>query len=147
MLPWLWRYVLCLVPGYSGVFLRMQIIQELALCWSLCVAWVSFLCAMCCWDLITPENTWCGCLLQPSKQAVAVLVLTLTDAHLPPSPTPTGGQTPSDACTVCPAGTFSANRGTEKCLSCPLGFWSQEGAESEEQCYPINQCPAGTGEQ
>jgi hypothetical protein len=29
---------------------------------------------------------------------------------------------------------------------CPLGFSSPEGAQSEDQCYPVNVCPAGTGE-
>lgn len=31
------------------------------------------------------------------------------------------------------------------CRPCPLGFVSPEGAHSEEQCYAINICPAGTG--
>lgn len=57
-----------------------------------------------------------------------------------------GGNTPQDACTLCPAGTYSANIGTERCTPCQAGFTSAEGAGDESECYPAEVCPAGTGE-
>lgn len=56
-----------------------------------------------------------------------------------------GGDSPSDACTMCPRGTYSANKGTERCLHCPLGYTSPEGSSSVDDCHPIDVCPAGTG--
>ena len=56
-----------------------------------------------------------------------------------------GGDSPSDACTMCPRGTYSANKGTERCLRCPLGYTSPEGSSSVDDCHPIDVCPAGTG--
>lgn len=56
-----------------------------------------------------------------------------------------GGSKSSDPCTLCPAGTFSANKGTEKCVPCRFGYTSPEGAEDEKECYPVDVCPAGTG--
>jgi hypothetical protein len=55
-----------------------------------------------------------------------------------------GGEKPSDMCSLCPAGTFSANQGTAKCIPCRFGFTSPEGAEDEGECYPVDVCPAGT---
>lgn len=59
--------------------------------------------------------------------------------------THTGGETPQDACAICPRGTYSANRGTDRCIPCPSGFTSEEGATEIEQCYSENACPAGQG--
>ena len=59
-----------------------------------------------------------------------------------------GGNTPEEACTICPVGTYSANSGTDKCLPCPIGFITgREGARNETECYPVNTCPAGTGKE
>jgi hypothetical protein len=59
---------------------------------------------------------------------------------------PIGGNSPADPCTMCPPGTYSANKGTEKCVSCPFGHTGPEGASSVDDCHPIDVCPAGTGE-
>jgi hypothetical protein len=58
-----------------------------------------------------------------------------------------GGNTPQEACTLCPASTYSANIGTERCIPCGAGFTSPEGAGDESECYPAQVCPAGTGAQ
>lgn len=55
-----------------------------------------------------------------------------------------GGETPTDACHICPAGTYSPGVGTERCVPCGFGFTSPEGACGPEECYPIDQCPVGT---
>jgi len=57
-----------------------------------------------------------------------------------------GGNTPDEACTICPAGTYSANQGTEKCMPCQFGFTSVEGAKNRSECFAVDTCPAGTGE-
>lgn len=55
-----------------------------------------------------------------------------------------GGNTPSDACSICPPGTWSSGGDTSPCVPCGFGYTSPEGATCAEECYPINACPPGT---
>lgn len=55
-----------------------------------------------------------------------------------------GGATPKDACKVCPVGTWSPGGSTQPCISCGFGYSSPEGSKSQQQCVPVNACPAGT---
>lgn len=55
-----------------------------------------------------------------------------------------GGASPTDACSMCPAGTFAAGGNTQPCRPCRFGYTSPAGAVSEEQCVPTNACPVGT---
>jgi hypothetical protein len=55
------------------------------------------------------------------------------------------GDSPSDPCTLCPPGTFSEGKSLEKCMPCGFGMTSPAGSKAEDDCRPVNQCPAGTG--
>jgi len=55
-----------------------------------------------------------------------------------------GGARPSDACSICPAGTYAPGGNTQPCKQCAFGYTSAAGSTSEEQCYSVNACPAGT---
>lgn len=55
-----------------------------------------------------------------------------------------GGNRPKEPCTICEPGTYSANIGIERCVPCGFGFTSPYGATGPEECYPVDQCPAGT---
>ena len=54
-----------------------------------------------------------------------------------------GGASPKDACSICPAGTFSPGGSTQPCVPCGFGYSSPEGATTEALCVPVNACPAG----
>lgn len=49
-----------------------------------------------------------------------------------------GGRTPSDACSLCPVGTWSSGGDTNPCIPCDFGYTSPEGATCAEECYPVN---------
>ena len=48
----------------------------------------------------------------------------------------------SSSCELCPSSTFSVTDGSTACDNCPEGFWTEEGAQTEEACSP---CPPGSG--
>lgn len=56
-----------------------------------------------------------------------------------------GGATPDAPCTICPAGFFSRGRNLEACKPCKFGYTSAVGSTDEEECMPLDACPAGTG--
>lgn len=55
-----------------------------------------------------------------------------------------GTSKPTDPCTLCAPGTWSAGATTQPCEPCGVGFTSPAGATSADQCYSSNACPAGT---
>lgn len=58
-----------------------------------------------------------------------------------------GGGSPDAPCTICPAGTYSRGGDLEACKPCKFGYTSAVGSTSSKDCYPVDQCPAGTGTQ
>jgi hypothetical protein len=57
-----------------------------------------------------------------------------------------GGQKAEDPCTICPAGYFSVGKSLDKCVPCGFGLTSPVGSASQDACYPVKSCPAGTRE-
>lgn len=56
-----------------------------------------------------------------------------------------GGRADAEPCDICPVGTFSPGYSRDRCIPCGFGYTSPVGAKEERDCYPIDQCPAGTG--
>lgn len=57
-----------------------------------------------------------------------------------------GGEKAEDPCTICPAGYFSVGKSLDKCAPCGFGLTSPAGSPSQDDCYPVKSCPAGTRE-
>lgn len=57
----------------------------------------------------------------------------------------TGGERDSDPCSICLVGTFSPGFSRDRCIPCGFGYTSPMGSKEERDCYPVDQCPAGTG--
>lgn len=54
----------------------------------------------------------------------------------------TSGKAP---CSLCDANSFSEGGSLEDCKPCPFGTTSNAGSTSEQACYAIEACPAGSG--
>jgi hypothetical protein len=56
-----------------------------------------------------------------------------------------GGNKDYEPCDICPVGTFSPGFTRDRCIPCGFGYTSPIGSKQERDCYPVDQCPAGTG--
>lgn len=85
---------------------------------------------------------------QSSKKPSALhAALRLYEFSAAPKPKlATGGNGPSDPCTLCPAGSYSPGRTLDRCVPCEFGTTSPVGSTRSRDCYPTKMCPPGTRE-